>query len=76
MAEKAIRKQIEHLYGPKSAESIQILYGGSVTADSVADYLAIPGIDGILVGAASLEAHVFSKIVEKAHKGSSEGEED
>jgi len=76
MAEKAIRKQIEHLYGAKSAEAIQILYGGSVTVDSAADYLALPGIDGLLVGAASLEAHVFSKIVEKAHKGSSEGEED
>lgn len=76
MAEKTIRKQIEHLYGSKPAEAIQILYGGSVTADSAADYLSLPGIDGLLVGAASLEAHVFSKIVEKAHKGSSEGEED
>jgi triosephosphate isomerase len=75
-AVKIIRKQIEHLYGAKSAEAVQILYGGSVTADSAADYLALPGIDGLLVGAASLEAHTFSKIIEKAHKGSSEVEED
>lgn len=75
-AVRIIRKQIEHLYGAKSAEAIQVLYGGSVTADSAADYLALPGIDGLLVGAASLEAHVFSQIIEKAHKGSSEAEKE
>lgn len=75
-AVKVIRKQIEHLYGAKSAEAIQILYGGSVTPDSAADYLSLAGVDGLLVGAASLEAHIFSSIIEKAHKGSSEAEED
>jgi triosephosphate isomerase len=68
---KTIRSQIEHLYGQKHAESIQVLYGGSVTADSVADYLALPGVDGLLVGGASLDAHIFNEIIKKAHKGSS-----
>lgn len=72
----AIRKQIGHLYGAKAAESIQILYGGSVTADSAADYLALPGIDGLLIGAASLDAQVFSEIIKKAHKGSLLAEEE
>jgi triosephosphate isomerase len=72
----AIRKQIEHLFGTKASESIQILYGGSVTADSAADYLALPGIDGLLVGAASLNVDVFSEIIKKAHKGSLAAEED
>ncbi len=75
-AVKAIRKQIEHLYGAKAAEAIQVLYGGSVTPDSAADYLALPGVDGLLVGAASLDAYIFSEIIKKAHKGSEVAKED
>lgn len=69
-AVNAIRNQIKHLYGQKVSESIQVLYGGSVTADSAADYLALPGIDGLLIGGASLNANSFNEIVKKAHKGS------
>jgi len=69
LAVNSIRGQIEHLYGKKAAESIQVLYGGSVTPDSVAAYLEIPGVDGLLVGAASLNANTFNEILEKAHKG-------
>lgn len=65
-----IRRQIEHLYGAKAAESIQILYGGSVTPDSAAAYFAIPGIDGLLIGGASLDAHSFNEIIKKAHNTS------
>lgn len=66
----AIRGQVKHLYGASAANDIRILYGGSVTADSAADYMAIEGVDGLLVGGASLDAHAFSEIVDKAHKGS------
>jgi len=72
----AVRSQIEHLYGAKASESIQILYGGSVTPDSVADYLSLPGVDGLLVGAASLNANTFNEILEKAHKGSQVAKKD
>lgn len=68
----SIRSQIKHLYGTKPAEAIQVLYGGSVTADSAADYLASPEIDGLLVGGTSLEAHTFNEIIKKAHKGTSQ----
>ncbi len=68
---RAIRGQIKHLYGQKAADNMQVLYGGSVTADSAADYLALPDVDGLLIGGASLDAHAFSEIVKKAHKGSS-----
>lgn len=68
-AVKAIRSQIKHLYGAAAADDVRVLYGGSVKADSAADYLAIDGVDGLLVGGASLEAHVFEEIVNKAHKG-------
>jgi triosephosphate isomerase len=67
-AVKSIRSQLAHLYGKKAAESVQVIYGGSVTADSAADYLAIPDIDGLLIGGASLDEFAFSDIVKKAHR--------
>lgn len=63
----AIRSQIKHLYGAPAVERLRILYGGSVTTSSAADYLAIDGIDGLLVGGASLDAHAFTEIINKAH---------
>ena len=66
---RSIRNQIKHLYGSRQADAISVLYGGSVTADSAADYLALPDVDGLLVGGASLDAHAFSEIIKKAHKG-------
>lgn len=69
-ASKTIRSQIKHLYGATPAKNIRVLYGGSVTAESAADYLAIEGIDGLLIGGASLDGRAFSDIISKAHKGS------
>ena len=66
-AVKSIRNQLKHLYGAKAAETVQVLYGGSVTADSAAAYLSLPEIDGLLVGGASLDEQAFSSIVEKAY---------
>lgn len=66
-AVKVIRHQIKHLYGPKAAETVRVLYGGSVTPSSAADYLAAKGIDGLLVGGASLDSHDFAEIVKKAY---------
>lgn len=68
-ATQMIRQYVAHLYGKKAAEEVRILYGGSITVDSAADYLAISGLDGLLVGAASLDIHQFTEIIEKAHKG-------
>ena len=64
----AIRRQISHLYGKEKAVAVRVLYGGSVTADSASDYLNIHGIDGLLIGGASLKLHEFSSIVDKAYK--------
>lgn len=64
----AIRSQIKHLFGRDKAMSAQVVYGGSITADSAADYLAIKGVDGLLVGGASLKLHEFTAIIDKAHK--------
>jgi len=64
----SIRSQLKHLYGAKAAQEVQVLYGGSVTADSAADYLALDQVDGLLVGGASLDSHAFTTILEKAHQ--------
>ncbi len=69
-AAKTIRRQLEHLYGPAAADAVQVIYGGSVTSDAAAAYLALPGIDGLLIGGASLDAHEFNEIVKKAHNSS------
>ena len=44
------------------AESIRVLYGGSVKSANVAEIMAKPNVDGALVGGASLKAEEFSKI--------------
>jgi triosephosphate isomerase len=69
-AARYIRGQIKHLYGEKCAEEMPVLYGGSVTADSAADYIASPEVDGLLVGGASLDVYAFNEIIKKAHKSS------
>jgi triosephosphate isomerase (TIM) len=51
---------------PEQAERTRILYGGSVKPDNAAELLALPDIDGALVGGASLEAEAFAAIVEAA----------
>ena len=48
------------------AESIRLLYGGSMNASNAAELLAQPDIDGGLVGGASLKAEDFKKIMAAA----------
>lgn len=49
------------------AESIRLLYGGSMNAGNAAQLLAQPDIDGGLVGGASLKAPDFLQIIAAAH---------
>jgi triosephosphate isomerase len=56
------------MFGPRVAQRSRILYGGSVTADTARGYLEIDGIDGLLVGGASLNYHQFSDIVDAAFR--------
>jgi triosephosphate isomerase len=50
----------------EQAERTRVLYGGSVKPDNAAELLALPDIDGALVGGASLEAESFAAIVAAA----------
>lgn len=60
-AHQAIRAELGALAGEAGA-SIPILYGGSVNAGNAAALLAAPGVDGLLVGGASLEAESWASI--------------
>jgi triosephosphate isomerase len=48
--------------------AVRILYGGSLKPDNAAELLALPDIDGALVGGASLEAGSFAEIVEAVRR--------
>ncbi len=58
-----IRQQFAELYGKGNAQKVRILYGGSVTADNIAEFIGQNEIDGALVGGASLKAGQFVSIV-------------
>jgi triosephosphate isomerase len=58
-----IRNTVARLYGEGTAQEIRILYGGSVTAANIAEYVRQSEIDGALVGGASLKAKEFLAIV-------------
>ena len=63
-----IRFQIKELYGERAAQAVRVLYGGSVSEDDASTFLAIPGCDGVLVGAASLNYAKFTGIVDAAYR--------
>jgi triosephosphate isomerase len=56
-----------------AAKETRILYGGSMKPDNAADLLAMPDIDGGLIGGASLTAADFLAIVGQAHAGEGNG---
>ena len=60
---KAIRKEIENIYGKEVAECVIIQYGGSVKSTNAKELFEASDIDGALVGGASLKVEEFEKIV-------------
>jgi triosephosphate isomerase len=58
----AIRARINELHPGPCANRVRILYGGSVKAANIASIMAMPDIDGALVGGASLQAEEFVSI--------------
>ena len=60
-----IRKELEKRFGGEGA-AMRILYGGSVKPGNAAELLAVPHVDGALVGGASLKAKDFLAICEAA----------
>lgn len=62
----AIRKVLVDMFGEDRAESMRILYGGSMNEGNADLLLAQPNIDGGLIGGASLKAKSFIEIVKAA----------
>jgi triosephosphate isomerase (TIM) len=58
-----IRATLRDLYNAETAATIRILYGGSVKPGNIADLMAMPEIDGALVGGASLDPDEFSRVI-------------
>jgi triosephosphate isomerase (TIM) len=63
-----LRQRLGCLYGESTAQSVRILYGGSVKPDNAADLMKRPDIDGALVGGASLQAESFTAIVSNSNQ--------
>ena len=62
----AIRATIADVGGADYAESVPVLYGGSVTADSFAEFINEPSIDGALIGGAGLKPDQMAGIAATA----------
>jgi triosephosphate isomerase len=60
---EGIRAEVRKLYGARSRQSLSILYGGSMNAKNCAELLAMPDIDGGLIGGASLKPKDFAAML-------------
>jgi triosephosphate isomerase (TIM) len=59
---RAVRERLAAAFGQEAADAVPVLYGGSVKPDNAAELLSQPGVDGVLVGGASLDAGGFAAI--------------
>jgi len=57
------RAILADMYDQETADNTRILYGGSVTPDSIDQLMVKPDIDGVLVGGASLDSEKFGRII-------------
>ena len=58
----AVRKELGVLASPHIAETVRVLYGGSVNAKNIGDIVAQEDVDGALVGGASLDGEQFATL--------------
>lgn len=60
-----IRKLTAARFNAEGADVLRVLYGGSVKPENVGEYVSEPGVDGVLVGSASVNPVQFVEIVKK-----------
>jgi len=60
---EVVRGAISELYGDDVAQEVRVQYGGSTNEKNIGELMAMPDIDGALVGGASLKAAVFAEMV-------------
>ena len=61
LAHKVLREILAELYPGLS--NIHVLYGGSVKSDNADELIRVPGVDGFLIGGASLDVESFTSII-------------
>lgn len=66
---EGIRAVIRGIYGARPARAVSILYGGSMNAKNAFELLAMPDIDGGLIGGASLKPVDFAAIIKATDQG-------
>ena len=71
---KYIRRVLRKKFGKAASDKIRILYGGSMNAANCDELMAMPDIDGGLIGGASLKAADFARIVQAGNKRRTESE--
>lgn len=65
---KHIKSLLENLYGVDLAKQIKIIYGGSINKENAYDIINTPGVDGLLVGGASLKTETFIPLIQSVEK--------
>ena len=65
---RLIREILTDTYGQKFAENVPILFGGSVNPSNAGAYLTVPGVNGLLIGGASLILGEFIDIIDTAKR--------
>ncbi len=60
---RVVRQTLIELYGEDVGKTVRVVYGGSVKPENAGDILQIEGVDGALVGGASLTAQSFAAII-------------
>ena len=63
-----VRSVLGELYGEKVAKETTVLFGGSVNPSNAGAYLTVPGVNGLLIGGASLILSEFTDIIETAKR--------
>jgi len=61
-----IKSTLLAMYDEKQMNTVPLLYGGSVNSENIEDYVSMSGINGALIGGASLKVKEFTSIVQKA----------
>lgn len=63
-----IRQTVADMFSDEAADQVRVLYGGSVKPHNQAELMAMPNIDGVLVGDASLDPDIFLQLVNYQQK--------
>jgi triosephosphate isomerase len=67
-AHALFRSRLRQWFGGAAADQCHVIYGGSVKPDNTRDLVALPDVDGALVGGASLEVRAFFDIVARSRQ--------